>query len=237
MSRRPSSADWEAARAQAERLGAEPLLGQAVRALTVAVAVLNARQQVVFANPAFEELVGATGGFVGLKPGELFRCVHAGGTSDGCGESPECRFCGASRVFLEARDSGRASRREFAIAGRSGEREVPYDLEAAGTPFRIAGEQFVLLTLRDVSLQKHKAALERIFFHDILNTASSLKIYLNLLANSGPEESGRRSGGAVIVRCLEHLTQRHHGGLPGTDPQETSGPLVAAPGEELTGPD
>jgi signal transduction histidine kinase len=60
---------------------------------------------------------------------------------------------------------------------------VPYDLEASATPFRLGEEQFVLLTLRDVSQQKHRAALERIFFHDILNTASSLKVYLALLAS------------------------------------------------------
>jgi signal transduction histidine kinase len=189
MEERPELTDIEEAKAQAERLDAVPFLGQAVGALSVAVAVLNARRQVVFANNAFRDLAGATGGFIGLQPGELFRCIHAG--QSGCGDSPECRLCGASRVFLEARETGRASRQEFAIAGRSGEREVPYDLEAAGTPFRLGREDFVLLTLRDVSQQKHKAALERIFFHDILNTASSLKIYLSLLPSSAPEEVSR----------------------------------------------
>ena len=191
MEKRPPISDLSEARAQAERLAAEPILGQTVGALSEAVAVLNSRRQVVFANESFRELAGATGGFIGLKPGELFRCVHAGETPGGCGESPECGSCGASRVFLEARDTGRASRREFAIAGRSGQRAVPFDLEAAGTPFRVGPEDFVLLTLRDVSQQKHKAALERIFFHDILNTASSLKLYLSLLPSSSPAEADR----------------------------------------------
>jgi len=187
--RRPTLPDLEAARAQGERLNAEPFLGQAVAALSEAVVVLNARRQVVFANPAFRELAGAPGELVGLQPGELFQCVHA--MEGGCGESPDCRSCGAAQVFLEALGSGRAGRREYTIVGRRGQREVPYDLEAAGTPFRLGGEEFVLLTLRDVSQQKHKAALERIFFHDILNTASSLKIYISLLQSSGPGQAGR----------------------------------------------
>ena len=181
----------EEAKAQAERLSAAPFLGQAVEALSEAVAVLNARRQVVFANPAFRELAGATGGFVGLKPGELFGCAHAAESPGGCGHSPECASCGVSQAFIEARDRGRAARREYSIAGRSGGREAPYDLEASAIPFRLGSEPFVLIALRDLSQQKHKAALERIFFHDILNTASSLKIYLSLLAGAGPEEARR----------------------------------------------
>jgi len=189
--RRPALPDLEAARAQGERLSAEPFLGQAVAALSEAAAVSNTRRQVVFANPAFRELTGTPGQLIGLQPGEIFQCVHAAQPEGGCGEAPDCRSCGVAQVFLEALDSGRAGRRECAIVGRRGQREVPYDLEAAGTPFRLGGEEFVLLTLRDVSQQKHKAALERIFFHDILNTASSLKIYISLLQSSGPGEAGR----------------------------------------------
>ncbi len=189
----PRSSDGlEEARAQATRLSAEPFLGQAMEALSEAVAVLNARRQIVFANPAFRHLASFSGALVGLKPGELFGCLHAGspgapGWADqspgGCGQSPECGACGASQAFLEARDRGVSCRRAYSITGRRGEREVPYDLEAAATPFRLGREQFVLLTLRDVSQEKHRAALERIFFHDILNTASSLKVYLSLLAS------------------------------------------------------
>jgi signal transduction histidine kinase len=191
VSERPRSADASEARTQAARLGAEPFLGQAVQALSEAVAVLNDRRQIVFANPAFRELGGITGTLVGLKPGELFGCAHAEESPGGCGQSLECNACGLSQAFREARDHGRAARRECSIAGHSDGREVPYDLEASATPFRLGEEQFVLLTLRDVSQQKHKAALERIFFHDILNTASSLKIYLSLLAGAGPEDTGR----------------------------------------------
>lgn len=195
MSEPPRITDLEQARAQAARLSAEPFLGQAVEALSEAVAVLNARRQIVFANPAFREMAGCTRAFVGLKPGELFSCTHAGQSRGGCGQSSECSACGASQAFLEARDRGISCRRPYSITGSRGGREVPYDLEASATPFRLAGEQFVLLTLRDVSHQKHKAALERIFFHDILNTASSLKVYLSLLTSQltapDPQEPAR----------------------------------------------
>jgi signal transduction histidine kinase len=204
VSEPPRFTDLDEARTQAARLSAEPFLGQAVEALSEAVAVLNSRRQVVFANPAFRELAGFTGALVGLKPGELFGCLHAGSAGapghaaqspGGCGQSPECQAGGLSQAFREARDRGASSRMAYSITGRRGGRELPYDLEAAATPFRLGSEQFVLLTLRDVSHRKHKAALERIFFHDILNTASSLKVYLGLLGSQlsgpAPQEAAR----------------------------------------------
>jgi len=206
MEKRPPLTDLPETRAQAQRLAAEPVLAQAVEALSEAVAVLNSRRQVVFANDAFRRMAGAARLPIGLKPGEVFGCLHAQ-SPGGCGESAECASCGASQVFLEARDTGQASRRDCVITGRNGTRAVPFDLEAYGTPFRLGPERFVLLTLRDVSQQKHKAALERIFFHDILNTASSLKLYLSLMANSEPTKSGRLLAdlGAIADSLVEEI--------------------------------
>jgi signal transduction histidine kinase len=206
MQKRPRLSDAPETQAQAQRLAAEPVLAQAVEALAEAVAVLNSRRQVVFANDAFRRMAAAARLPIGLKPGEVFGCPHAQ-SPGGCGESAECASCGASQVFLEARDRGQASRRDCVIAGRDGTRAVPFDLEASGTPFRLGQESFVLLTLRDVSQQKHKAALERIFFHDILNTASSLKLYLSLLASSQPAESIRLLAdlGAIADSLVEEI--------------------------------
>jgi hypothetical protein len=206
MQKRPRLSDAPETQAQAQRLAAEPVLAQAVEALAEAVAVLNSRRQVVFANDAFRRMAAAARLPIGLKPGEVFGCPHAQ-SPGGCGESAECASCGASQVFLEARDRGQARRRDCVIAGRDGRRAVPFDLEASGTPFRLGQESFVLLTLRDVSQQKHKAALERIFFHDILNTASSLKLYLSLLASSQPAESIRLLAdlGAIADSLVEEI--------------------------------
>jgi hypothetical protein len=205
MEKRPPLTDLPETRAQAQRLAAEPVLAQAVEALSEAVAVLNSRRQVVFANDAFRRMAGAARLPIGLKPGEVFGCLHAQ-SPGGCGESAECASCGASQVFLEARDTGQASRRDCVITGRNGTRAVPFDLEASGTPFRL-GPEASFCSPAGRSQQKHKAALERIFFHDILNTASSLKLYLSLLASSQPAESIRLLAdlGAIADSLVEEI--------------------------------
>ena len=61
------------------------------------------------------------------------------------------------------------------------------------TPFEISGSTYVMLSFSDISDQKRRGALERIFFHDILNTASSLRVYLDLLGR-GETSPERRQG-------------------------------------------
>lgn len=67
------------------------------------------------------------------------------------------------------------------------------------TPFSVGADDLVLVSFRDTSHDRRKASLERIFFHDLLNTASSLKVYLNLLRRSA-------SGGLPFLSELEGIT-------------------------------
>jgi signal transduction histidine kinase len=53
--------------------------------------------------------------------------------------------------------------------------EEYYDFEVAATPFTWQGEKFTIFSLADISGVKRKRMLERIFFHDILNTAGNLR--------------------------------------------------------------
>ena len=68
------------------------------------------------------------------------------------------------------------------------DRAPAHDLLVRTIPFEISGAPFVLLTLSDISHQKRHQALERIFFHDILNTASSFKVYLDLLTRATEDQ-------------------------------------------------
>mgnify|MGYP003339318652 CR=1 FL=1 len=49
-------------------------------------------------------------------------------------------------------------------------------------PFRQEGEDLLLLSLLDISGEKRRAVLERLFFHDVLNSAGGLRGLLHLLA-------------------------------------------------------
>jgi signal transduction histidine kinase len=143
-------------------------------------AVLNEHRQVVFANQAFKDLVGADSveDLCGGRPGEVLGCTNAEG---GCGDSPACRFCGAAQAIMETLRTGRSLQRDCHIAAADGQRMSANDFIVRTTAFAIGGTPFVLIGFLDVGPQKKRQALERIFFHDILNTASSFKVHLQLL--------------------------------------------------------
>ncbi len=62
------------------------------------------------------------------------------------------------------------------------------DLKVSTVPFDYQGEQFTVCSLQDISHEKRRRALERTFFHDVLNTAGGLRGFVELLLESEPEE-------------------------------------------------
>jgi len=157
-------------------------------AVAMPIAVLNEQRQVIFANLAFREFVGAQSleDLCGDRPGELLGCANAKGA---CGDSEACQFCGAAQAIRETQRTRRAAVRECHISASATDRRPAYDLQALTSPFEIGGKPYVLISFSDISHLKQRQALERIFFHDILNTASSFKVYLDLLRR-GIEDEG-----------------------------------------------
>ena len=175
---------------QLTRVRSVERLAGAVETASEPTAVLNENRQVVFANRAFQDLVGAETieNLCGKRPGEVLGCVNAG---EGCGESEPCRFCGAALAIIETFRSRAPVRRECHISASDGGRSAAHDFLVHTTPFDVGGSAFVLIGLTDVSHQKRRLALERIFFHDILNTVSSFKVHLDLLKREAVADRGR----------------------------------------------
>jgi signal transduction histidine kinase len=68
------------------------------------------------------------------------------------------------------------------------------------TPFEVAGTSYLMVSFSDISGQRRHQALERIFFHDILNTVSSFRVYLDLL-----ERESAASANRVIIGRLQSI--------------------------------
>ena len=64
--------------------------------------------------------------------------------------------------------------------------EQALDLLVCGTPFRHNGESLSILSVADISHEKRRQTLERIFFHDVLNSAGGLTALADLLGESVP---------------------------------------------------
>lgn len=152
-------------------------------ALPEQVMVLNRYRQVVYANAATRALAASLGrpSVLGLRPGELLACRIADESAAGCGTSEACRNCGAAQAVLEAID-GRKADRECRIGRPEGPHPQALDLRVWATPFNWNGEEHVLFVANDIADEKRRQVLERVFFHDIMNTAGGINSLAGMLA-------------------------------------------------------
>jgi signal transduction histidine kinase len=203
-----------------DRLSATPLLQDLMRAIPNIVLVLNQKWQIVFANERLLEHLQLQDvrEAVGQRPGELFDCIHAFETEDGCGTTRFCRHCGAMRAILQAQ-KGRMDVQECRILQSDGK---ALDLRVWATPLTFNGENFVIFAVMDIEDEKRRAMLERTFFHDILNTAGIIRGTAELLPTAEEPETTQQ-----LQRMLLAATRRLIGEI------EMQHELVAAEQGEL----
>jgi len=147
--------------------------------------VLNEYRQVIYANKAlFENLNISEEDAYGFRPGELYDCIHAYEHEAGCGTSEFCSQCGAINAILTSQ-KGIPDVRECRITQRSG---YALDLRVWASPYEINGERYTIFTVSDISNEKRRRVLERIFFHDILNTTCSLQFTSYMLKSAESPE-------------------------------------------------
>lgn len=170
------------------------------------MAVLNHLRQIIFCNELFLSTAGMTAqDVVGKRPGEAMGCIYAGETEDGCGTSIHCRVCGALLAVIEAIDESKACVREcqLLVHGESGIQAR--DLRVHAAPWVTPAGPFFIVTIADIEDQKRRQALERIFFHDILNTAGGAKGLTRLMLDDPGEDT--REATALLDSALFGLVE------------------------------
>ncbi len=164
--------ETDAIRQQAAGLGDLAGLAALLDCMPDWVMILNEQRQVIFANRKLRDFAGAhvTGPLQGQRPGEFLDCRQAGRAPSGCGTGQACRTCGAVNAILAAL-AGHQDARECRISSTA---VTAYDLRMWASPFHWHDCHYALVVAVDISDEKRRQVLERIFFHDILNTAGSL---------------------------------------------------------------
>lgn len=169
----------------------------------LAVVVLNRFRQIVYANRRMSAMTGRTSEeLIGLRPGEALGCEHAHQEAGGCGTSVFCANCGAVRAILSSL-GGREDIQECRMSQPGG---TALDLRVWTAPFAVEGRQFGLFMAQDISSEKRRQALERAFFHDVLNTAGAALGWATL-DDSRPdiERLGRARVPHLIRRLIEEI--------------------------------
>lgn len=146
------------------------------------VLILDDQLRVVFANNTALKWLGLSRG--------RFRGSAGLGVLLGCVDQADdlCRECGAVGLCaIPALIGGRNTTRECHVARKSGE---PLDLYLWATPLREDAREYTVVVIRDITVEKHRHELDRVFYHDVLNVVSNILISADLLQNpSSPAEA------------------------------------------------
>jgi len=181
-----------------------------VARLPEVVLVLNGNRQTVFANHAALAMLrmDSLDEALGRRPGELVSCIHARETPGGCGTTSFCRYCGAVNAILQSQE-GRPAVDECRLTVERNASQEALDLRVWANPIDLRGERFTVFVVADIADEKRKAFLERLFLHDILNTATAIQGFSQLLGSGvaqGPQrEQFAQRVGTLSGRLVEEI--------------------------------
>ena len=191
---------------QSELVKSQTLLAMLLDYIPDLLVILNSDRQIVFANQSVADFlgIGDLSSTLGRRPGETLDCIHASEMDGGCGTSPSCTTCGAA-LALNAAAEGQSAVQECRILRRDNREAL--DFRVYTKPFMIGEERFTLFTLSDVSHENRRRALERIFFHDVLNTAGGVHGVAQLMAivNEDEQPELREMMGRFSKRLIDEI--------------------------------
>jgi Histidine kinase-, DNA gyrase B-, and HSP90-like ATPase len=160
---------------QRRKIQQAPNVCALLRCFPVPAMILNQERQIVAANQNLVTLLGKPAeAMVGLRIGEVFDCVHSKEEAGGCGTSVFCRTCGSAKAILGCWTDRIQNVDECRLTCWALEGWRAWDLRVIAEPFWIDGEQFTVVSLMDITDEKRRMVLERLFFHDVLNSAGGI---------------------------------------------------------------
>lgn len=163
-----------------------PFIGRILDIIPDYALIFNEQRQILFANKAFRDFVGVGEEMdpLGTRIGEAVKCIHSDAMTGGCGTSEFCQECGAANAAVNSL-KGKEDIQECRITRKSGD---ALDFKVWAAPFELNGQLYSFFFIADKSDEKRRRILERIFFHDIMNTIGGLYGFADLLSESLPED-------------------------------------------------
>jgi len=179
-------------------------------ALPYVAVILDKNRQIVYSNSRFITMLNVESFdiIISLRPGEAVNCVHSKEMYAGCGTAESCRYCGAVNAILETQKTGNPAIHECRIHSDMQGQFVTFDLEVSTSPFILDDEQFIVMTLKDISDEKRRKILERIFFHDVLNSAGVVSGFLSILKDEDDPAQMKEYAGIALnsnERLIEEI--------------------------------
>jgi hypothetical protein len=183
---------------QHERMTANPLVAALLDSFPEPAAILNRQRQIVLANDRMASLAGASApaALVGQRMGEAIGCEYSQEPPNGCGTTPACELCGAAKAIQATQTTGQAAREACRITLSPARGHESLDLGVWTTPVDLDGQAFTVFAIKDTSAEQRRQVLERMFFHDVLNSAGGLRSLLEDLPEVLAGEAAELTHGA-----------------------------------------
>ncbi len=166
-----------------------PLVFELVELLSDAFVILNLHRQIVYCNPGLIKLLDLPGpeAIYGMRPGEALQCIHATDSEGGCGTTAFCKYCGAVNAILSSQKTpGKPAQNECRLT--VGTENQAFDFKLRANTLSLMDRTFTLMVVQDIGSEKRRRILERLFFHDILNTAGGIQGLMELMQEATEEE-------------------------------------------------
>lgn len=199
----PERTPREVLERQQAALGAHPLVGALLDSFPEAAAVINSQREIVLANDKMLSLASATvEELLGRRPGEALACEYSHELPAGCGTTPACALCGAAKSIQHTQTTRQPAHEECRITLDAEHGHEALDLGVWTTPVDVEGEPFIVFAIKDTSDEQRRRVLERMFFHDLLNSAGGLRNLLELLPDLPAERA------AELTHSASNLARR-----------------------------
>lgn len=158
------------------------MLVSILNGLNIYVIILNKNRQILFVNEVFQEALNIKiEDVLGLRPGDMLKCKFANKSGHGCGTSSECSLCLAKNLVVDTIHTGKNSEGQVSILSIINGLEMTSTFYEKVTNINLGSDNFYMVAFVDKSSEMERDNLEHIFYHDILNSASSLYNIIRLL--------------------------------------------------------
>lgn len=186
-----------------------PLISEILEGFPEFVVVLNKNRQIVaFNNKAYSAFrVKEAEQILGKRIGEALNCIHANLLPGGCGTATFCKECGAAKAIKYTSETHQKIEEECKITSMVNEKEFSYEFSVFTQPINFKNNYYTLFSVKDISSEKRKDALERIFFHDILNTSGAINGLAQLLNKENEEDEKEKLIHSLLISSEQLLNE------------------------------
>lgn len=202
----PERSPLEQVLVEHEEIKMHPIVQQMLEGFPEFAILINEQRQVVAYNSKWNNLLTIESliGIIGLRVGQIFNCIHKDDEPSGCGTTKFCTQCGAAKAMKFTREKLSSHVEECRISSRVENDESSHNLLIHTTPLHFMGRNYTLFAIRDISQEKRREELERIFFHDVLNTSGAVRGIATLLKDEKDIDEQSELMNSLIL-CTDQL--------------------------------